>query len=151
MTGRPSPPMGREIDFDVIEEHWNEYEAENGRVLIRARAILTRLFQHRENELGASAQFIVTARSLNADMKGPPSNEQISVTNRKYAVQFQPVSEPWNIYRTRGPNSKMIRTRLVVSNIERLAAKFDNLGEPAYFVSHQMVVGPPIDSTNPTA
>ena len=45
-----SPPQDFEVlDFEIVEENWNEYEIGDGNRL-KARLVLTRLFQIRERD-----------------------------------------------------------------------------------------------------
>src|SRR3990172_8168031 len=79
------PKIVEVLDFDVLEEHWNDYELEDNSKL-RGRVIVTRVARRPgmptgQYDLSFQTVFIITAPLEGRGSPGPPlSPEEIVVT-----------------------------------------------------------------------
>lgn len=143
------PPNSSLVPFDIVEEHWGEYEVEGGEVVIRARVVAQHLFSiNGGKDWGVNGMPIIVVTAERDSMRGTPNFQGVEPGQKTYPVEWNATREPWNIYRTRGPTPMLIKTRLVVTGISRVADKFDAVGEPVYVVNHNTVIGPPIPDKN---
>lgn len=140
------------LDFDVLEEYWNEYDLEDNSRL-RARLIVTRVALRPGTPVGQfdlSFQTIlmITAPPNQRGAPGPPvSPEEINVSpediasGRKIPVRPLTNNEPWNIYRVE-KTTDVFQAKLVVSAVYRIKERYDQFGEPAYVITSGPVVAP---------
>jgi len=150
----PLEPKNTEVlDFEVIEEYWNEYELEDDTKL-RGRTVLTRATRPRlgavagRYDLSFNHIFTVTAAPDQRGKPGPPlSSEEITVkpddisSGVKIPVRLISHSEPWNIYRIE-KTMDMFQVKLVVNAVYRAKDRFDQFGEPAYVVTNSVMIAP---------
>lgn len=126
-----------ELEFEPIEEKWNEYEIldENVYVRLRGRVILLKLFRNPSGKGGYSMKlhklFVVSSPRKGTPMK-PPTPAEIK-TMEKYPVEILSSREPWNIYRI-VRTGEVIRIKLIVTDIYRLKGYYDMDGEPYYVI-----------------
>lgn len=153
---KPPPPQSKDLevlDFEVIEEHWNEYELEDDTKL-HGRIILTRVARPLHGavagQFGFSFNniFTVTAPPSQRGKPGPPvAPEEVVVkpedisSGTKAPVRTITHSEPWNIYRIE-KTTDMFQIKLVVSAVYRVKDRFDQFGEPAYVVTSSPMIAP---------
>jgi len=150
----PLEPKNLEVlDFEVIEERWNEYELEDNTKLL-GRVILTRAVRPLHGAvagqygLSFNPIFMITAPPDQRGKPGPPvSLEEAAVkpedisSGAKVPVRVISHSEPWNIYRIE-KTTDMFQAKLVVSAVYRIRDRFDQFGEPAYSITHTTILAP---------
>lgn len=132
------PDDFEDLDFEVVEEHWNEYELSSGD-RIRGRIIIIKIIRDPNNPNNYSVrssqpQYAVTAPTAN---RGPRNNEpaphEIN-TLPSFEVRITSNNERWNIYRILR-TGQILRVRLTVTAIRRAADRFDGDGIPFYLVT----------------
>jgi len=150
----PLEPKDIEVlDFEVIEEHWNEYELDDNTKL-RGRAVLSRVARPRlgavagQYDLSFNPIFTVTAPPNQRGKPGPPLTPEEFVVKQEdissgLKIPVRPIthSEPWNIYRIE-KTMDIFQAKLVVSAVYRVKDRFDQFGEPAYVIQHGMIMSP---------
>jgi len=152
---KPPPADPKEIevlDFEVIEEHWNEYELEDNTKL-RGRVIVTRVARPLHGPPGLyDLSFNTTFTSTTSpSFRGKPSpplgpeellvkEEDIS-SGIKIPVKILSSIEPWNYYRIE-KTTDTFQVKLLVSAVYRVKDRFDQFGEPAYVITNRPVVAP---------
>jgi hypothetical protein len=156
MTEKPIKLDPKELDvldFDVIEEHWNEYELEDNTKL-RGRVFLTRVARPLHGSISGkyalsfSTHFTSTALpNLRGSPGSPITPEEANVKDDdissgiKMPVRILNQSEPWNIYRV-DKTTEMFQVKLVVSAVYRLKDRYDQFGEPAYIIINKPLTSP---------
>lgn len=134
------------LEFEVIEEPWNEYEFNDGSKM-RARLIINRMSRkNKVSPISVSSQNIFTI-TTSRDKRGPPSPlrpEEISgqVPVEKTPVKIITSNERWNAYRV-VRDDQTLKVKLLVAEVFRVVNRFDQFGEPAYIVQSGIVVGIP--------
>lgn len=126
-----------ELDFEPIEERWNEYELldENVYVRLRGRIILVKLFRNPagKSQYGMKLHkvFAVSSPRKGVPMK-PPTPAEIKKME-KYPVEIVSSREPWNIYKV-VRTGELLRVKLIVTDVYRLRGYYDSEGEPFYVI-----------------
>lgn len=144
------PDDAVELEFQVIREDWGEYELDRGRVTLRGRAILMRLYQVGENQLIANHQKLFAVKAHDDALRGEPTPIDLAKANEtKVDVDCEATTEPWSEYRILTDPPQVLRMRLVVSGAERVPGMYDELGQPFYLIANQIVMGKPRPDTNP--
>jgi len=141
------------LDFEVIEEYWNEYELEDNSKLC-GRTVLIRAIRPRigaitkQYGLSFNNVFTITAPPDQRGKPGPPlTPEEITVkpedisSGLKIPIRVIRHNEPWNIYRIE-KTMDMFEVKLVVQAVYRVKDRFDQFGEPAYVITHSNIVAP---------
>jgi len=141
----------RDIDFTVQKEPWGTCEVDRD-VVIRSRAVLLKL-QKIPGEPGQPTGILPNVAPLLAVdapskvRKVPtdpqPTNEQVAAAE-KIEVEFRSLEEPWSVYEFDDGGPKLIRVKLVVAGVSRVADMYDMFGVPIYQVNHTTVVAPPV-------
>src|SRR6266566_722468 len=142
----PEPKDIEVLDFDVLEEKWNDYELAD-ETKLRGRFILTKLMRAKHgpaDAIGIAAQTIFTVTAL-PDRRGsrsqPPLQEEWDSLT-KDPVGILNSTEPWNQYRIPKLNNKLIQAKLVVTAVFQFPGKFDQEGEPFYIVTSSPLIAP---------
>jgi flagellar basal body rod protein FlgF len=132
--------QGVELDFEVVEEGWNEYNLSDGSTL-RIRPIVVKIFDTKQKDseenpvVGIASTNIVTAK-VPSELK---DREVINESNdSKEYLEFEAMKEIWNRYRVE--DDFMLRVKLVVSQVFRTTER-NQFGEPVYRVKSDNVVG----------
>lgn len=134
----PLPDDFEEVDFEIVEEHWNEYELSDGN-RIRSRLILHKLVRDPNNPTQFSVNasqpvHIVFAPAANRGEKNNQPTPQEIPSLPTVEVRAVRNNEQFNIYRiTR--NGQTVRLRLTVARINRVQDRFDNDGMPFYVIN----------------
>lgn len=150
MSAPRLPEEFDDLEFRVVEEHWNDYEMSDGFRMI-ARPVLIKVMRPRsprpqppqpQRQLGIATQdlFIVTAAG---GPRGPPSPlrpEEISgqVPVDRVPLRIERSNERWNIYEVPGTGD-LIRIRLMVTDVFRVPNRFDRFGYPALIIISALV------------
>ena len=146
-TGLPQPPPKdtEVLDFEIVEERWNEYELAD-ETKLRARIILTRVMRPRfgpTGQFGFSFEsfFRVTApREKRGEQMQIPAREEWAALPKE-PVRITTTNEPWNRYRI-PETGDVIQLKLVVSEVFRVKDRFDQFGEPFYMVTSGPLIEP---------
>jgi len=131
---------GVELDFEVVEEGWNEYELSDG-TRLRIRPIVVKIFDTGEKDpeekpiVGIASTNIVTAK-VPANLKDVKDGNE-SDENKEY-LEFEALKEIWNKYTVE--DDFILRVKLVVSQVLRTTER-NQFGEPVYRVKSDNVVG----------
>ena len=126
-----------ELEFEPIEEKWNEYELldENVYVRLRGRIILLKVFRNPARKSEYSMRFhkvfVVSSPRKGVPMK--PSTPAEIKHLEKYPVEIMSSREPWNIYRIL-QTGEIIRVKLIVADVYRVKGYYDAEGEPYYII-----------------
>jgi hypothetical protein len=144
-----SPPQDFEVlDFEIVEENWNEYDIGDGNRL-KARLVLTRLFQifdktqsQSESYNGEFQRFFVSYAPL--ANRGPPKTrktmEELKDVQR-IPSRVLSSNEKWNVYRII-KNGKIVKAKLVVDEVYRLQDEYDQMSMPSYEVTSSQLIVP---------
>lgn len=141
----------KRLDFTIQQERWGQYEVDND-VVVRARMVLLSLFKvHGEKDQPASlapTSAVLMAVDSPFKSRGTPSDPaalpQKIQESEKVEVPFRTLDEPWNEYLFDDSGPKLLRMKLVVSGVSRVADLYDATGAPIYQISHATVVAPPL-------
>lgn len=143
-----------DLDFEVIEEHWNEYELEdNSR--IKGRIIVKKIIgdphdpQYYAFEL-SPVMFSVYSPLVNrGETDNEPSPEEYNRLS-SYEVRISRADEKYNRYRILR-NGRVVKIKLEVSEITRLTNRFDSHGLPFYLMSygHSIIMNEPKNNIQP--
>jgi hypothetical protein len=142
------------LDFDVIEEHWNEYDSDKG-CKLRGPVVLTRVARPGHGavagqyELAFSQIFTITAPPEQMGRLGLPLRPEEIIAAKpgdvaedpKIPVRTITCSEPCDIYRVE-KTMNMFQVKLVVMPAYRVKDRFDQFAEPSYVLTHGTVVTP---------
>lgn len=127
----------REVEFEPIEEKWNEYEIldENVYVRLRGRIILMRLLKTSslkpQYQMKFHKVFVVSSPRKGPPMKLLPPSEIQRL--EKYPVEIISSREPWNIYKIT-ETGELFRVKLIVTDIYRVKNLYDPEGQPYYII-----------------
>ena len=127
----------RELEFEPLDERWNEYELldENVYVRLKGRIILLKILQlpgsKPSRRLKLHRIFVVSSSRKGRPMKPPSPNEL--KTLEKYPVEIVSSREPWNIYKI-AETGEIIRVKLIVTDVFRVRGRYDADGEPYYVI-----------------
>lgn len=122
-----------DLDFEVIEEHWNEYELEDGS-RIRGRLILRKILSDPHDleycglDLAPPIFTVHTPVSQRGQKNNVPRPEEYNEL-AKYEVRINRADEKYNRYRILR-NGRIVKIKLEVPEINRLTDRFDNEGLP---------------------
>lgn len=143
-AGPPLPLDFENLEFETLEENWNEYELPNqtkarGKLVVLRIAIDSR--NPNPNALAISGQnlFVVTAP---VEQRGAPSPLTPDEIRRTDYPRVTPLTsnERWNRYRII-KTGMVLKVKLILNEIYRVQGRYDNDSMPSYlFNSTQMVV-----------
>jgi len=139
----PLPIDFEELDFEIGEEHWNEYNLPDG-TRIKGRIFLTKLIRDPSNPNNINISTSTPAWTVYAN---PPSRGERdnAPQPREYNTlpqhEVMPTSnnERFNIYHIQR-NGQTIRIKLTVARIVRITDRFDNDGLPFYVINSGPIV-----------
>jgi hypothetical protein len=139
---KPSPGDLKNMEFEVVQEDWSKYDLADYTV-IKGRLIVTRVAQLKHGPAGQFNLATIPIFAAFAQTHGEPS-KSIPTPSEYAALEKEPVaiitsSEPWNKYRL-VETGDIIQIKLVATEVFRLKDKFDEFGEPMYWISHTPVV-----------
>lgn len=154
MSVQQYPEDFEELDFSIEEEHWNEYELSDGS-RIKARTLLKKIIRNPNTpeEMAFDIQppiYVVYAPIANRGPRNNPPQEHEFNTLHSYEVRIRRPEEQWNRYRILR-TGHLIRIRLMVTEIRRIADRFDATGLPFYLVTSgpSIVISPPDNFPQP--
>lgn len=139
-----------DLDFEIIEEHWNEYELEdNSR--IKGRIVVTKIIgdphdpQFYAFELSPIMLSVYAPLPNRGEINNQPNPEEYE-NLPSYEVRVIRADEKYNRYKILR-NGKIVKIKLEAQEINRLTNRFTNQGLPFYVVSygHSVIVS---DSKN---
>lgn len=151
MPTGPLPLDFEDLEFETLEENWNEYELPN-QTKARGKFVAMRIIKDRRNPdpnvLGISGQnlFVVTAP---VEQRGPPNPLTPEEIQRTDYPRINPITanEKWNRYRI-NKTGAILKVKLVLNEVYRVQGKYDNDGMPSYiFNSTQLII--PDKHSNP--
>ncbi len=150
LPGRPVLPDDfEELDFTIEEEHWNEYELNDGS-RIKSRMILQKITADPNNpnlfdfDIGPLISSVYSHPTNRGPRNQAPRPEEFN-TLPNFEVRAVRSDEQWNIYRI-SRSGRLVRLRATLTRIRRIADKFDNDGLPFYLID----IGPMIVVDRPT-
>ena len=134
--------FARELEFEPVEEKWNEYELldENVYVRLRGRIILLKVLEFPNTpgrRLKLHRVFVVSSPKKGRPMNPPTPTELKSLD--KYPVEIVSSREPWNIYRIT-ETGEILRVKLIVTDVFRVRGRYDSDGEPYYVIQSGSLV-----------
>ncbi len=134
-------------EFDVVKEYWNKYRIEDGTILrFKTVLVIVRTPKGVLFTQGAPAQMLThdVAGVIPApELYGTPDThiyhlDELERSVAKPDLKFDTISEDWNEYYFSGTDLTMSLKPAIIS-ID-LTSKFNNGGEPIYFVRAQPLV-----------
>jgi len=141
------PPDFEELDFEILEEHWNEYDLSDGS-RIKARTLLKKVIMDPNNTDNLSFDFVpiisvvYTPPANRGERNHAPAPDEYP-NLPMYEIRIERPVEHWNRYRILR-NGRVFRVRLSVTQIQRARDRFDNDGLPFYMInSGPMIVSDP--------
>ena len=156
-----NPPVTRypdefeELDFEIINEYWNEYELSDG-ITIKARTLLKKIVidPNEPDKYAFDLQPIISAvyapLALRGEKNNAPKPEEYN-TIANYEVEPKRSDEKFNVYRIL-KSGHIFKLKLVITKFSRLVDRFDKDGLPFYILNHgPMVVMEKNDKQTPTA
>lgn len=142
-TGPPSIDF-EELEFETIEENWNEYELPN-QTKARAKFVVIRFVRDRRNPdpnvVAISGQnlFVVSAPVEQRGAPSPLIREETQRTDYP-RVNVLTSNEKWNKYRI-VKSGIVLKVKLLLNEVYRVQGRYDTDGMPAYlFNSTQMIL-----------
>jgi hypothetical protein len=153
-VGNVQPPLPDEfedLDFEIVQENWNEYELHGGD-RIKGRIFLHKIVRDPNNPSNYSIRssapmYAVIAPVANRGERNHEPLPQDYNTLPRYEVQITNSNERWNIYRILRTGQTM-RLRLTVTAIHRATDRFDRDGIPFYLVTAgPMIIADPQNLT----
>jgi hypothetical protein len=134
------PDEFEELEFDVVEEHWNEYHLNEGNCRIRGRVILRKIISDPNNPDYLAFDFAPVIFDVYAPLssrgerdKAPRPDEYERLPS--YEVRIESSDEKYNRYRIL-KNDRIIKIRLLVSEVTRIKDRFDANGTPFYLMTY---------------
>lgn len=144
-TPPPLPNDYEEMEFNVEEEDWNEYELNDG-VRIKGRVFLAKIIRDPNDPKRMNFDITPPKWSVYAPphLRGSPSLEllqdlQKQKDHKKYKVHIDKNHEPWNIYRILRTGQE-VKIKLTIDEILRHDNAFDQNGCPFYSVPNGLTV-----------
>lgn len=134
------PDEFEDLDFEIVEEHWNEYELDEGNCQLRGRVIINKIISDPNNQDLYAFEFAPVIFSVNAPLSirgernNQPKQEEYNTLPR-YEVKIKRADEKYNRYRIL-KNDTIIKVRLIVSEVTRLQNRFDENGIPFYIMNY---------------
>jgi len=136
----------KEVDFEVMEEPWNEYRLSDGAVL-RLRVIVVKFFKTERTDpvLGlpvyvVAYQNVLSVKSSERDKPNPPPSSRLADIPpelREEVEVAEVIREGWNRYLVEG--RYIYELRPVITRVIKLKGYFDVAGYPVYHVFSQNV------------
>ena len=136
-TGLPNE--FEELDFEIVNEHWNVYELTDG-ITIKSRIVLKKIVvdPNDPNKYSFDIQPIISAvyapLALRGEKNNVPKPEEYN-TIASYEVEPQRSDERFNVYRIL-KSGHVFKLKLVVTKFLRLSDRFDKDGLPFYILNH---------------
>lgn len=142
-TRAPLPDDFEELDFEVVEEHWNEYDLSDEN-RIKGRIFLKKLVRdpNDPNNINISTStptWTVYANPRNRGERNNSPQPHEHNTLPQHEIMPNTNNERFNIYRILR-NGQTIRIRLTVARITRVTGRFDNDGLPFYIINSGPIV-----------
>lgn len=139
----PLPIDFEELDFEIAEEHWNEYSLPDG-TRIKGRIFLTKVIRdpNNPNNINISTSTPTWTVYANPPNRGERNNVPQPgeyKTLPQHEVMPTSNNERFNIYRIQR-NGQTIRIKLTVARIVRITDRFDNEGLPFYVINSGPIV-----------
>ncbi len=138
------------FDFEVVKEEWNEYSLNDG-ARIKIKFAVTRIIRRNTTppntyEITGNAQLVVIT---DPNHRGEPAlltpEEQREFATggpaNKIPVNVLTHSEVWNQYHLIRTD-EVLRVKLILVDVYRLPDKYDDIGEPMYYITTGNVVAP---------
>lgn len=141
----PQIPIEEEMDFNIFKLKFNIYELNDGSHL-RLCEIPVKIFRTSKNinpniNIPVPDYLIMWNTILSAlvppDLKSTPSPELFDPKKDKMnPIDFIPLSEPFNFFDL--SNGTRLKVRVLVERVFK-AEKYNNLGEPVYWVTKKIL------------
>lgn len=151
---RRLPDEFEELDFEMVEEYWNEYELSDG-CRIKARTILKKILADPNNPDQYTFDMLPMIAVVYAPVanRGPKNNEPRPdeyPNLPSYEIRISRSDEKFNLYRIL-KTGRLVRIKVTVTMIMRLTDRFDNDGLPFYLITSgpMVVVDPPTKKPGP--
>lgn len=149
------PDEFEELDFEIINEYWNEYELSDG-ITIKARTILKKIIIDPNDpdkysfDLHPLISAVFAPLALRGEKNNPPTPEEYA-TLPSYEVTPKRSDEKFNIYRIL-KSGHIFKLKLVITKFSRVVDRFDKDGLPFYMLNHgPMVIMEKNDKQKPAA
>lgn len=133
------------VQFEPMEEHWNEYNFSDG-TMVKFRTLVTRIAKKRDSPAGQfdisfNNIIMVNAPSQERGQPSPPIMPQDFESLDKFEVKPITNAEHWNVYRLVSTDD-ILKVKYVANAFYKAKNKFDQFGEPMYFVTGGPLVVP---------
>ena len=137
------PDDFEELEFDVIEEHWNEYELSDGS-RIKTKTVLVKIIVDPNDPKKFSFEFapIILAVYASSALRGERGNEPMPEeynTLANYEVRIVKNDEKFSKY-TILKSGRIIRLKSTVTQIRRIKDRFSKDGHPFYLVTSSPLI-----------
>lgn len=135
-----SPKAENQLDFEIIEEGWNEYALSDNSKL-RVRTIVTKIFDAEVEDpqgnpiLGIASVTLASANVPPELWRKDESTENEINVGETY-LDFHPEREVWNKYKVE--TGHLLKVKLIVSQVIR-TPNYTKFGEPNYQVKSENV------------
>jgi len=145
MGQQPSKPEYEDIEFEIVNEGWNEYELEDG-TKIRMRSVIIEV----QKRVGSEKDYRVKTHDIVVvipalGLVGPPSDvelpaqEYLKMKKQIIRVVGDP-KEPWSQYSL--PDGHSFKLRMILSNVYRIEGQYDKEGRQRYVTLSTTLVTP---------
>jgi hypothetical protein len=134
------PDEYEELDFDVVEEHWNEYELDEGGCRLRGRLILRKIISDPAKPDFYAFDFapviftVYAPLTSRGERNNPPQPAEYEMLP-SYEVRIMTSNEKYNRYRIVKTDT-LVKIRLIVSEVMRLKDRYDITGTPFYIMNY---------------
>lgn len=139
----PLPEEFEELDFEIVNEHWNEYELSDG-IRIKSRILLKKIVVDPQDpkkyafDLMPIISTVYAPMAQRGERNNPPTPDDYN-SLPSYEIELTRSDERFNIYRIL-KTGRTIRIKLVVTKISRIVDRFDRDGLPFYILNHGPMV-----------
>lgn len=131
------PDEFEELDFEIIDEYWNEYDLSDG-VRINARTILKKVVRDPNNptvysfDLQPIVSTVYAPLANRGERQNPPQPNEWT-TLPSYECKLTKADEKFNTYKIL-KTGQILRLKLIVHIIKRIKDRYDKDGLPFYLI-----------------
>ncbi|RLI22087.1 hypothetical protein DRO54_02045 [Candidatus Bathyarchaeota archaeon] len=137
---------GEPVDFEVEKEVWNVYKIKDEKpVILKGKVVVVKLLKTNQYNpitgepiyhVGYQNIFVTFAPPELKGKPSPPFSDQERLASIIKEVDFETISEDWNIYKLK--DGTTCRVKLVVTGVQRTKLYAAD-GDPIYNINSQIV------------
>jgi hypothetical protein len=130
-----------ELDFDVLNEDWNEYEIEN-KDKLKVKFVMIKIIRKKipgGYNYAFNGNNVIGIFSPKIREPGEPifNQDEILKSIINFDMKYEPIKEVWNKYLIKKDKS-IIEVKIVITDIQK-SDKIDEYGNPYYLIKIEPV------------